>query len=182
MARWQRKARLVIASVGVVFLVVVVFAFKRRSTDTAPASPIPTDPGAVVSSLDSTTQRFNLSKENVRVRYDKLLTYANGPSKVFGITIETENRGGRSFTITAKEGEVGQNDSSFTLTHDVRMEAAGGMIVNTEKATYENSLVESKEPVTFTRGRMSGSGVGLKYEDGAGLLAILHRAGVPRGA
>src|SRR2546423_14331561 len=103
MSRWQRRARLVLGLFAVTFLVVLVFAFKRRAPAAARGSIVPTDPGAVVVSTGGTTQRFRSSREDVNVGYQKLLTYADGSSKLVGVTIVTADRaGGRSFTVTAR--------------------------------------------------------------------------------
>src|SRR5215510_15068247 len=158
MTRWQRRARFVLGVFAIAFLVFVIFAFKRRGTG-APAAVVPTDHGAVVVSTGGQTQRFRLSREDVNVRYEKLLTYADGTSKLVGVTITTDDRGGRrSFTVTGKEGQVGQQESTIQLDGDVRLTSTDGTTVRTEHASYTNSdgAVTSQGPASFEKGRMSG--------------------------
>src|SRR5262245_30814455 len=108
---WQRRARVVIAIGAVAFAIVVAFALKRRVPPQA-AAPVPrADPKAVVESAKGFTLQFNREREEIRVDYDKLLTYADGSSKMLGVKVVTERDGGRTFTITGKEGQVGQKES-----------------------------------------------------------------------
>jgi lipopolysaccharide transport protein LptA/LPS export ABC transporter protein LptC len=178
MSRWQRRARLVIAVFALAFLVVLALAFKRRTAGVQPAAVVPTEQGAVVVSTGGETKRFSSSREDVNVRYERLLTYADGSSKLMGVTIATDDRHGKSFTITGKEGKVGQGEATMTLDGDVRLTGSDGMTVRAEHATYTDSdgTVQSSGPVEFGRGRMSGSGVGLKYEKGRDILWIPERA------
>ena len=48
----------------------------------------------------------------------------------------------------------------------MRLAASDGMTVRTEHATYADSdgIVRAPGPVEFTRGRMSGTGVGMTYD------------------
>ena len=94
-----------------------------------------TDPGAVVESTGGRVERFKLSREDVRVAYEQQLTYANGSTKLVGVTIAADERaGGRSFTVTGNEANVGQNESTFHMNGDVRLTASDGMTVRTEHA------------------------------------------------
>ncbi len=51
----------------------------------------------------------------MRVEIEKQLTYADGSSKMIGVTIVTDERNGsRTFTISSKEGQVGENESAIS--------------------------------------------------------------------
>src|SRR5206468_30528 len=96
-----------------------------------------TEPGAVVESTGGRVERFKSSREDVRVEYQRQLTYANGSTRLMGVSIVTSERGGgRSFTVTSREGESGENESTLTLTGDVHLTASDGMTAQTERATY----------------------------------------------
>src|SRR4030095_16410270 len=111
MTSWQRKARLAIAVGAVVFAIVVAFAFRGRAP--APSSaPKPMDPKAVAESATGRTIRLNRDQEEVRIEYEKLLTYQDGSAKMLGVKIVTERAGGRTFTIAAKQGDVGHDESN----------------------------------------------------------------------
>jgi LPS export ABC transporter protein LptC len=179
MTSWQRRARLVLAVGAVLFAVVVFFSLKRRTgtAETAPAAR--TDPGAVVEITGGRIERFKLSREDVRVAYDRQLTYANGSTKLVGVTISADQRlGGRSFTVTANDADVGQNESTLQLNGDVRLSASDGMTARTQQATYsdKDGIVRAAGPVDFSRGRMSGSGIGMTHDAAREILTILDRA------
>ncbi len=179
MTPWQRRARSVIALVAVAFAMVVVFALKRRIVQPPAPPPARTDPGAVVEVTGGRVERFKLSREDVRVAYERQLTYANGSTKLMNVTIAADERaGGRSFTVTGKEADVGQNESTIHIDGDVRLAASDGMTVGTEHASYSGTdgVVRATGPVKFTRGRMAGSGLGMTYDTVRDVLVILDRA------
>jgi lipopolysaccharide transport protein LptA len=179
MIPWQRRARLVIGISAVVFAVVVAFTLKRRDTQPSGASASRTDPGAIVEVTGGSVERFKLSREDVRVAYERQLTYADGSTKLLGVTIAADQRaGGRSFTINAKEGQVGQNESALRLTGEVRLGASDGLNVRTEEAAYsvKDGMVRAEGPVEFSRGLMNGSGTGMTYDTLRDVFAILDRA------
>ena len=137
--RWQKPARLVIAAAAVVFAVGVALTLRTR---TAPAIEAPlarTDPKAKVESAGGLTFRVNKDREEVRIRYDKLLTYENGSSKMVGVTVTTERAGGRVFTISGQKGEVTDKESNIALIGDVRISATDGMELRTERAALHRS-------------------------------------------
>src|SRR5262249_27819598 len=111
--------------------------------------------------------------------FQKQLTYPDGTSKLEGVSIVTqEKNGSRTFTITAKEGRVGNNETSLTLDGDVRLAGSDGMVLVTEHATYADSegTVKAPGPVQFGRGRMGGTGVGMTWDKAQDVLTILEQA------
>ncbi len=180
MTMWQRRARLVIALTAVAFAIVVGFALKRRVPQSAVPPPVHADPKTVVFEMTGgMIERFKFSREDVRVAYERQLTYTDGSTKLMGVTISADGRAGsRSFTVTGKEAQVGQNESTIQLDGDVRVAASDGLAVRTEHATYSDSdaLVRAAGPVEFSRGRMTGSGVGMTYDTARDVLVLLDRA------
>jgi lipopolysaccharide transport protein LptA len=175
----RKHARTLVAVFGVLFAAFVALQFKR-SRGSAPPPVVRTEPGAVVESTGGETQRFHLSREDVGVKYQKLLTYADGSSRMSGVTITTQDRAnrGRTFTVTAREGKLGQNESTIDLNGDVRLASSDGMTARAEHATYTSSdgTVTATGPVEFSKGRMSGRGIGLKYEKTRELMTIPESA------
>ena len=178
MTLWQRRARLLIAVFGVMFAVFVGFQF-RRGPARAPVEPARIAPGVVVESTGCKVERFKLSREDVFVSCDKQRLFADGTSTLVGVTIGTEERNGsRTFNVTAKEGRLGQKESSMELKGDVRLTASDGLTVKTDFATYAQSdeTVRAQGPVEFARGRMQGTGTGMNYEKTSDALTLLDRA------
>src|SRR2546421_2564971 len=122
---WQRKARLLIAVFAVVFAAAVAWQLKPRVSRPAPTPIVHTDPGAVFESTGGKVERVKFSKSEVLVEYQRQLLYANGSAKLFGVTIHTDERGGnRTFTVTGKEGTVGEKESTLILDGDVHVIAS----------------------------------------------------------
>ena len=179
MTRWQRRARLFIAAFGVVFAVFVAWQFKGRRAPTVAPAPVRTDPGAVVEMTGGDFLKFNLSHEDVRVKSQRQVIQADGSSTLSGVTTTFDERNGtRTFTITSKEGRIGKGESAVLLDGAVRLEGSDGMVVLTEHATYSDSdaTVRASGPVEYTRGNMSGHGVGMTWDKTRDILSILDQA------
>jgi LPS export ABC transporter protein LptC len=177
--RWQRKARFVIAAFGVVFAVVVARELKRRDPPPAPPAVARTDPGAISETTAGQLLRFKASREDVSIAYQKQLSYANGTSKLLGVTVvTTEKSGKRTFTINANEGQIGRDESTIALDGNVRLAASDGMTAATEHATYTSSdaIIRAPGPVEFARGRTKGNGIGLIWNKTEDVLTIVDHA------
>jgi LPS export ABC transporter protein LptC len=181
LTKWQRRARLLVAIFAVGFAVMLVFAFKRRVRVTPPASTVRTDPNSVVESTTGQTVRFNGTHEDVTVAYDTQVTYKDGSTRLLGVKVFSDDRGGhRAFTVTGKEGVVGRNESVITMDGDVKFTASDGLIARTEHATYDQNeeMVRAPGPVEFSRKRLAGAGVGMTYDKKQDVLVILDQASV----
>jgi LPS export ABC transporter protein LptC/lipopolysaccharide transport protein LptA len=179
MATWQRRARLVIALGAVVLVVVVAFAFQRRAA-VQNQTVLQTDPKALVESINVDTTRINADKEEVRIQAARMLMYGDGSKKGSTVTVTTTRSGGRVFVVKSDRVEVGKNESSYVFEGNVRLEASDGLKVQTERASYTEAegLVRAAGPVTFERGRMSGSGIGFTYDKNQDRLRVLKDARV----
>ena len=181
MRRWQRNARLVIGGFAVVFAVFVARQLKPRDTPLRATPVSKSEPGAIVETIGGTLGKFTRSRRDVSVTFEKQLTYPDGTSKLAGVAIVTqEKNGNRTFTITGKEGRVGNNETSIALDGDVRLAGSDGMVLLTEHATYADGegTVKAPGPVQFGRGRMGGSGVGMTWDKAQDVLTILEQAAV----
>jgi LPS export ABC transporter protein LptC len=179
MTKWQRRARLLVAVFAVGFAVLLMFAFKRRAPAALSVTTGRTDPNAVVESTSGQSFKFNRAREDVRIEYDRQLTYKDGSTRLIGVkVITTERSGERTFTVSAKEGLVGQNESIITMNGDVHFTASDGLTAKTEHATYGESdgMVRAPGPVEFARPRLSGTGIGMTYDKGLDVLVILDQA------
>ncbi len=181
MTNWQRRARLLVAVFAVGFAVMLVLTFKHRVPAAPPAANGRTDPNSVVESTTGQSVRFNRTHEDVTVAYDKQLTYKDGSTRLLGVTIVSDERSGRrTFTVTGKEGVVGQNESLITMNGDVRLAASDGLTARTEHATFDQNeeMLRAPGPIEFSRRGLSGSGVGMTYDKKQDVLVILDRASV----
>jgi LPS export ABC transporter protein LptC/lipopolysaccharide transport protein LptA len=181
MTRWQRRARFVIAVFAVVFAAVVARQLKPRPKLPVSASAPRTDPGAAVESTGGQQERFTEAKPQFKVTYERQLTYPDGSTRLLGVKVVTDERGGdRTFTLTGKEGKAGQNESALTLDGEVILVASDGLTVKTQQATYDDAegIVRMPGPVQFSRNRMSGNGVGSTYDKKRDVLALSQQVEV----
>lgn len=164
--------------IAIAVVILVAVSLKRRPSATVQAPIARTDPKAVVESAGGQTIRLNKEREEIRINYDKLLTYADGSSRMLGVRVVTERAGGRTFTMTGKESAVARNESDVSLTGSVRVVASDGLVLTTESATYggADGIVRAPGIVEFSRGRMSGSGLGFSYDKNKDFLSISDRA------
>jgi LPS export ABC transporter protein LptC len=187
--RWQKVARIVVAIVGLAVCVAVGLTVKRRQRTGPLTSVVRMDPKAVVESTGGTSVRFKSGHEDVRVEYERQLTYQDGSTKLMGVKVTADDRGdGRSFVVTGKEGEVGKDESVVMLNGDVNLIEKDGFTARTVHAAYDNreGIVRAPGPVEFFHNRLSGSGLGMTYDKNTDSLtlveqAIVHMAADPSG-
>ncbi|MCU1384420.1 MAG: export transporter periplasmic protein LptC [Acidobacteria bacterium] len=168
-----------IAVFGLLFAFFIARQLKPRGAPPAGKPAVRTDPGAVVETTGGHTTRVNGTREDVSVAYDKQFTYEDGSSKLQGATVVFDERnGGRTFTITGKEGHVAKGTTQMALDGAVKMVGSDGMIVLTEHATYADAdaVVRAPGPVDVTRGRMHSTGTGMTWDKTADVLTILDQA------
>lgn len=170
---WQRRARYLIAILGLAFAVVVARAFRKPVAAPAPAVIERSDPNALVETAGGQTLRFNRDKEEIQVNYEKQLTTADGTTRLEGVTV-TSDRGGRSYELKADTAHLRDKESQIVLEGHVRMTANDGLVVTSDSATYaENEgIVRVPGAVQFARGRMTGTAVGMTYDKNQDVLLL----------
>ena len=182
--RWQRSARLGVALIGILAAIVIYRAIKPRAPLQAPGRVERLDPKASVESIAAVLQRVRGGEEDFQLTHEKALTYADGSTKQFGVRISVRQRGGRDYVVTAAEASAGEGQRQLQLTGQVKVVASDGFALTTESAVFDRDagVVRALGPVSFARGRMSGSGVGMTYEQNTDVLHILAMPRVTMGA
>ncbi|MGC4082031.1 MAG: LPS export ABC transporter periplasmic protein LptC [Vicinamibacterales bacterium] len=96
---------------------------------------------------------------------------------MIGVTITTERKD-QTFVITGKEGQAGENESSIELSGGVKLESTDGMVVTAERASFSkaDNVIRVPGAVSFSRGRMKGSGIGFDYHQTEDVIVIGDRA------
>ncbi|MDR1989619.1 MAG: LPS export ABC transporter periplasmic protein LptC [Acidobacteriaceae bacterium] len=170
---WQKRLRLVIAVVAVVFAVGVAMTLKKRPVAVSAPPVERTDATASVESKGGETIRFGGDQAKVVVHFDTLLTYPDKTTKMLGVAVTTE-RSGRTFVIKGKEGHVSDNDAAIDLNGDVQITASDGMVIETDEAHYikADEIATSPGRTKFSRGRISGTGVGFTYNQKDDVLTL----------
>jgi LPS export ABC transporter protein LptC len=175
-----RFSKVVLALIAAAVVVAVAVALKRRVIPTAPPLvAVRTDPKAIVESTSGRAVRFNRAHEDIRVEYERLLSYSDGSTKLLKVKIVADDRGdGRSFRLTADEGESGKDEAVILLSGHVTLVEGDGFTAETAAATYDkrDDKVRAPGDITFHHDRLSGSGAGMLYDKNADVLTILDRA------
>ncbi|MBI3402716.1 MAG: LPS export ABC transporter periplasmic protein LptC [Acidobacteria bacterium] len=180
MSPWQRRARVFTAVFGVVVAILVARGLKRRT----PAPDLPpvvrVDPSAIVEGTGARTERSKGPRETFTIESEHQFTYADGTAKLTGLKIRTTSRDepSRAFTVTGDESKVGQNESAIAVDGHVTLRASDGLVATMDRATYAKSdaIVRAPGVVAFTRGRVSGQGVGMIYDNNTDVLTLLEQA------
>ncbi len=114
------------------------------------------------------------------MKADRTLNYEDGSSKLMGIRVSVRKRDGRDFVVTAREASAGKDQKDLVLTGSVVLEASDGFRLTTDNATYTDAqgVVRAPGRVAFTKGGLSGSGVGMSYDKNNDVLTLLAEADV----
>jgi lipopolysaccharide export system protein LptA len=183
--RWQKAARLAIA-VFVIAFAGFVFSAMRQRVAAPGGTPAASgaDPEAIMESGAGERKGFNLGRLTDTLKFDKVVTYKDGTSKLFGVTLTLPDRNGRTFVVTADEGELvapadkpGEPSVAKVRGH-VKLTTDNGLEILGNQADYDGAagVVTVPGPVTFTRGRMKGTGVGATYDRSRQVIWLLAEA------
>lgn len=180
MARWQKRARIGVGLFGVAFAIVVYAAIGERQPAAPVARPTRLDPRAILESAGAVLQQFRETKKDYVVKAERQLRYEDGTTKSFGVTIEVRNRGGRDFMVSGREMQADETRKLLAITGGVRLTANDGFTVEAERATFSeaDATVAAPGAVSFGKGRMSGTGVGMTYNQTTDVLSLAGEARV----
>ena len=180
MTPWQKRARAFVAVVAVGVIAVVVYTMRPRDA-TAPPPPIERlEPKAKIETRGGDVFQWKGTNRDLRLEFQRQVTYEDGQTKLFDVKVLADNRGGRNYTITGKQAQVGKDESSYHISGDVRMETSDGLVAHSNEATYTDAekMVRAPGPVRFSRRRMTGTGTGFIYDEQRDVLTILEQADV----
>jgi lipopolysaccharide export system protein LptA len=178
MSLWQRRARFGFGLFAVVFGVILFFAIGEREQPAVATPPERIDPKATVETRGGDVIQLKGARQDVRVEFGGQVTYSDGQSKLLDVKAYIDNRAGRNFVITGKEGRLGANQSSIDITGDVTLTTSDGLTATATEAHYVEAegIVKAPGPVQFQRGRMTGSGVGFTYDRQRDTIWLLDQA------
>ena len=158
-----------------------VFTRARPAPQSAPAIPAASDPAAVSQSSAGTVVQTVNDLERYRLIHEGETVYPDRHVEWKRVHIVFKEDGTEAWADTASvaAAQKGQQaPSSLVLNGHVRLKTGEGATVEGASATYEDStgLTSIPGPVTFTRGRMSGSGTGSTFERDTGVFRLLADA------
>jgi LPS export ABC transporter protein LptC/lipopolysaccharide transport protein LptA len=175
---WQRRTRFALAVFAVAIVGVVIYTKRGRDVRAANPPIERIDPKATVETLGGDAIQLRGARQNLRLEFDSQVTYKDGKTKLLGVKAKVDNRGGRNYVITAKEAQIGTDQSTFDASGDVRLETDDGLVATTQQASYVDSegIVRAPGPVQFSQGRMTGTGVGFTYDEQRDTIWLLDQA------
>ena len=176
---WQKRARLVLVAVAVAVAVAVYVTTRTRESPLPPETVARVDPASVIESSGAFSVQVKGERETVTIRADKQLSYPDGSTRLLGVKV-TSIRSGKTFVATGDEARVGENQANLDMKGSVRMMASDGLLVSAQSAAYNQTegIVRAPGPVTFARGRMSGSGVDFSYDETRDLMGLSDQSKV----
>jgi lipopolysaccharide transport protein LptA len=182
--RWQKKARLAIAFFAIAFVALVAVALRRsQPASSPPEAPRRADEKTIAETHGGILiEQFKDRRLLFAIRSESQLVYPDGRQVQKDVTLTLPDRGGRTIVITAAEAEAtskeGEQVSSALLKGDVRLKTSDGVEVSAGEATYTRAdgILTIPGPVAFSKGRMTGSGVGATYDQNRDVLWLLEQA------
>jgi len=170
----------VLAIVAIGVIAAVGYTMRPREAVMPPPKLERIDPKAAVETIGGDAIQLKGEQRNLRVEFASQTSNADGETKLHGVKITVENRGGRNYEVTGKEAFVGKQNSSFDVRGDVKLQTSDGLIATSQQATYVDAekMVRVPGDVKFNRGRMSGSGIGFTYDEQRDTMWILDQADV----
>jgi LPS export ABC transporter protein LptC len=176
MTSWQKRARLVIAVVGLGVIVAVLLTVRGRRPADEADPVVRVDPTAVAESAGGRTVLARGARMPGVVDFERMLSYADGTAKFLAPTYTTE-RDGREFVVRSREATVAADQSQVVMTGDVRMRSEDGWTAETQQATFNRGedVIRAPGAFAFEKGTMRGSSVGMTYDQRRDVLWLLDR-------
>lgn len=180
MARWQKRARWGLAVFGIVFAIIVYAAIGQRQKAAPAQASARLDEKAILESIGAVFGQYQNARQDYVIEAERQLTYEGGATKFINVTIKVKQREGRDFIVSGREAQAGDNRKDLEVSGDVKLAASDGFVANTDRATFnqDDATVRVAGPVSFQKGRMTGSGVGMTYNQMTDVLTLAKEARV----
>jgi lipopolysaccharide export system protein LptA len=185
--RWQKILRWAIAAFVAVFAMFVVMSMRRGPAAGSDASGVhkPSEQVDVYGEGQGINTSIKLGKIDYTVKSGKQYLNADGHSKLTeGVLVTVPDRNGRTTTIESQEADVfaapGKMISTGVFKGGVKLSTSDDITVESATASYDDAtqMTTIPGPLTFRKGRMTGSGTGGTYDQTRAILWILADAKV----
>ena len=184
--RWQKAARLSIAVFIVVFAGIVFLALRKSGSVQPKAETLKIDDKPIAQTLGGADWKrvdkagkvlFSIKSQNQKI-------YEDGRNVFAQATLTMPDRDGRTITITSDEAEStkppeGTSDfATANVRGNVKLRTSDDLVLTCDEGSYnaKDGMMQVPGPVTFTRGRMTGTGTGATYDRDRDVLWILADA------
>jgi lipopolysaccharide transport protein LptA len=164
---------------GIAFGVGVYLSIGTREVRVRPPAEARLGDTVVLESAGGTTQQARGdSQDGFAAKATRQVVYENGTFISFDVEVVVPGPDGQEFVITGREATGVEKDESIQISGAVRLTSSDGFEVLTENASYAEGIVSAPGFLTFHRGAVSGTGVGMTYDKNTDVLTILDRAHV----
>ena len=178
--RWQRVARIVVTIIGLGGAVAIYYSTRSR--------PKPPDPPRTVQKLDSDVIQKTASchhsvgrpgKSPVTIDCSGSTTLSNGFTRLEKVVIAGLED--KRFVIRGDTFEYDLSKglpSRYVINGHVEITTDDGLQVTGEQATYDDTtgMLDLPGPITYKRGRLSGTSIGATYNRDQDSITLLDQA------
>ncbi len=177
MTRWQKRARFVLGLLAISVIAVVAVTVRQRQP---PAKSVPVtrvDPKAVAESAHGRMAQATGVRVPGVVDFDRMLAYGDGTFRLIGPKF-TKSRGNEQFVVTGQEARIGKDQSQVAISGHVKLASSSGLDVRAGQATYNRveGVVRAPGPVSFSKGTLTGTSVGMTYDEPRDILTLQEQA------
>jgi lipopolysaccharide export system protein LptA len=180
--RWQKIARMVVATVGIGTAAAVYLLTRERTPQEPPALAREADPAARMQSGAGKDLRFKGEELLGTVTYSSVRSYDNNRVvwEKFQYRLPDGTRLSADRVETRGDSMGGGKPDEMSLKGHVRLETKDGTELRADSGTYSEVTGLANVPgrASFTRGRLSGTGDGGTWERRTGIIKLLARASV----
>jgi LPS export ABC transporter protein LptC len=177
---WQKRARLGVATFGIVLAVVVYLSIGTRQTAPRQAPVASLDPKISSSTDAGSLQQSRQAQRDFEITFEKIERYVDGSTKITKPKITVQKSDGRTFVVTADEATAGTNEKQKEFMGHVKLAASDGFEMTTDRATHseDEGVVRAPGTVDFKKGHMSGRGTNGTFDQNNDVLTIAENAAV----
>jgi lipopolysaccharide transport protein LptA len=188
--RWQRVAQAAIAVFVIGFIAVLVITLRRERAQPPPQeAPERLDPKSTIETPQGATQSVvdPSGREEFKVESSTHVVLPDGRQRMSGGVKVTINRGDSPIVVTAREADLIPPDEGSkepmkeaVFRGDATITGSDGLEIKGNEITYTQAdgLITMPGPVTFRKGRTSGSGVNATYDQNREVFWIRNQARV----
>jgi lipopolysaccharide export system protein LptA len=181
--RWQRWARFGVAAVGLSCAAALYVTARDREKPAGSTVLIKPDKDAILQSGKGRFARKGPTGEDrAWIDYESISSYADGRTRftVGRITTLDDKPLDISADVIEMKGKSVQadNPSDIAFTGHVTVKTHDGLTLTTDAATYNDntSVVDMPGAVHVERGRMTGDGVGGRYDKNTDVLTVQDKS------
>ena len=168
------------AFIAISVIAAVAYTLRPREAVAPPQQIEKLNPETTVVTRGGDAIQLKGASQDLKLEFERQETYKDGQTRLFNVKVLASNRSGRDYTIVGREAQVGKDESSFEVKGEVKLETSDGLVAHSDQATYSDAekIVRAPGPVRFSRGRMTGTGVGFTFDEQRDMLTILDKADV----